>query len=177
MAEFPAKVSTETSSPSSQGGGGFHIPSFISRYVSMDMGFIMTIPAILMLVEIVLGLLVWALIAGSGYSNIPAYGWVMFVSVIFWLLTIFLFFIIFLGIQNKMIFVPWSLALLIFNATATILYLTAFVANAASVYNDHQAAAAFFAIVVTLAYGGSSFFAFMSWRGDGGNAATNTIPA
>ncbi|KAG9336947.1 hypothetical protein JZ751_029964 [Albula glossodonta] len=175
MAEFPAKVNTETSSPPSRGGTGFQ--SFVSRYVSMDMDFIRTIPAILMLVEIVLGLLVWALIASSSYSNIPAYGWVMFVSVIFWLLTMFLFVVLFLGVRSRMSFLPWPLMLLIFNATAAVLYLTAFIANAASVYNDHQGAAAFFAIVVTLAYGASTFFAFLSWRGDGGNAATNTVPA
>ncbi|KAG7468700.1 hypothetical protein MATL_G00145670 [Megalops atlanticus] len=176
MAEFPAKVSTETSSPqAASGGGGFH--SFTSRYVSMDMSFIRTVPAALMLVEIGLGLLVWALIASSSYTQIPAYGWVMFVSVVFWLLTIFLFLILFLGIQNKMSFVPWPLALLVFNVMATLLYLTAFITNAASVYNSPQGAAAFFAIVVTLAYGASAFFAFMSWRGDGGNAATNTVPA
>ncbi|KAJ8335570.1 hypothetical protein SKAU_G00389120 [Synaphobranchus kaupii] len=177
MADFPAKVSTETSSPQSQSSGS-RFQSFASQYVSMDLGFLRTIPAGLMLVEIVLGLLVWALIAASAYSNIPAYGWVMFVSVIFWLLTIFLFFLIFFGVQGRTSFLPWPLMLLVFNATATILYLSAFIANAASVHNDkHQGAAAFFAIVVTLVYGASTFFAFLSWRGDGGNAASNTVPA
>ncbi|XP_064191528.1 plasmolipin [Anguilla rostrata] len=176
MADFPAKVSTETSSPPPQGGGD-RIQAMASRYVTMDMDFLRTIPAGLMLVEIVLGLLVWALIAASGYANVPAYGWVMFVSVIFWLLTLFLFFVLFFGVRNKLGFLPWPLMLLVFNATATILYLSAFLANAASVYNSHQGAAAFFAIVVTLAYGASTFFAFLSWRGDGSNAASSTVPA
>ncbi|KAJ8271915.1 hypothetical protein COCON_G00107740 [Conger conger] len=176
MADFPAKVSTETSSPPSQGVGN-RFQTTVSQYVSTDLDFLRTIPAGLMLVEIVLGLLVWALIAASGYSNIPAYGWVMFVSVILWLLTIFLFCLLFFGGRSKLNFLPWPLALLVFNASATILYLTAFIANAASVFNDHQAAAAFFAIVVTLTYAASTSLSFLSWRGDGGNAAGSTVPA
>lgn len=34
----------------------------------------------------------------------------------------------------------------------------------------------FFGAVVTLAYGVSTFFSYLDWKGDGGNAATNTVP-
>lgn len=34
----------------------------------------------------------------------------------------------------------------------------------------------FFGIVVTLTYSASAFFAYLDWRGDGGNAATSTVP-
>ncbi|XP_023675525.1 plasmolipin-like [Paramormyrops kingsleyae] len=183
MADFPGKVNTETSTPSSHGAGGGRVLGFASRYVSMDMLFIRTIPAILMLVEIVLGLLVWALISSTQQTLISAYGWVMFVSVILWILTIVLFWILFLGLQHKLNLVPWQLVVLVFNGVATVLYLTAFIANAASVtpysgstdYN-HLAAAAFFGILVTLTYAASTFFAYMVWKEDGGNAANSTIP-
>ncbi|KAJ8281190.1 hypothetical protein GJAV_G00064530 [Gymnothorax javanicus] len=175
MADFPAKVSTETSSPPSQSGVD-RLRSMVSQYVSTDLDFLRTIPAVLMLIEIVLGLVVWALIAASTYTNIPAYGWVMFVSVILWLLTILVFLMLLFRARERMDFLPWPLALLIFFGGATILYLTAFITNAASVGNKHQAASAFFAIVVTLVYGASTFFALLAWRQDGGNAASSTVP-
>ena len=36
--------------------------------------------------------------------------------------------------------------------------------------------AQFFGAVVTLAYGVSALFSYLDWRGDGGNAATSTVP-
>ncbi|MBN3281889.1 PLLP protein, partial [Polyodon spathula] len=126
----------------------------------------------------VLGLLVWALIAGSTYIN-HAFGWVMFVSVTLWVITTCLFVVYFLGVPEKTQFVPWPIAMMIFNVNATVLYITAFITNAASVpingaadYNN-LAAAAFFACLVMIAYSASSFFSFMAFRGQGSNAATN----
>ena len=55
-----------------------------------------------------LGLLQWALIA-SASSLIPAYGWVMFVAVTLWLLTIILFFMLFFGAYHKLSSVPWPM--------------------------------------------------------------------
>ncbi|KAI4880849.1 hypothetical protein NFI96_010997 [Prochilodus magdalenae] len=178
MADFPGKVNTETSSPQPRGG------SVQLMNASMDLNFIKTIPGILLIAEIVLGLLVWALISSAAYQAIPAYGWVMFVSVTLWILTIVLFIILFLNFQQKLTFVPWRLALLVFYGVAAVLYLTAFVANAASVsafqyfpyHYNRMAAAAFFGIVVTLIYAASTFFAYLDWRSDGGNAATSTVP-
>lgn len=34
----------------------------------------------------------------------------------------------------------------------------------------------FFGILVTIAYGASTAFAYMEWKGDGGNAAMTTVP-
>ncbi|XP_072551264.1 plasmolipin [Salminus brasiliensis] len=178
MADFPGKVNTETSSPQTQ------TTSWQLMNVSMDLNFFKTIPGILLIAEIVLGLLVWALIASAFYQYVAAYGWVMFVSVTLWILSIILFIILFLNIQQKLTSVPWPLVLLVFYGVATILYLTAFIANAASVsaykylsyHYNHMAASAFFSIVVTLTYGASTVFAYLDWRGDGGNAATSTVP-
>ncbi|XP_028441964.1 plasmolipin isoform X2 [Perca flavescens] len=135
---------------------------------------------------VLLGLLQWALIAGAPYTLLPVYGWVMFVAVTLWILTTILFFMILFGAQQKLTFIPWPLTVMVYFAGATVLYLTAFLANAASVdpfyiswyqrYYQQMAAAAFFGAVVTLAYGASAFFSYLTWKGDGGNAATTTVP-
>ncbi|KAM4618826.1 plasmolipin [Polymixia lowei] len=186
MADFPSKVTTETgpqqSQPSQQGGNSLRgLAANVTTM--MDMSFIRSIPAILMMVEIGLGLLHWALIASAYYTMVPAYGWVMFVAVTLWLLTIILFFMILCGVQRKLSFVPWPLTVMVYHAVATLLYLTAFLTNAASVhpyslsyFYGHMAAAAFFGAVVTIAYGISAYFSYLDWKGDGGNAATSTVP-
>ncbi|CAJ1057002.1 plasmolipin [Xyrichtys novacula] len=186
MADFPSKVTTETGSPTSQTSqqGGNSLRGLASNVTTkMNMSFIRSIPAILMMLEIVLGLLHWALIASGPYTRSSAYGWVMFVAITLWILTTILFFIILFNVQEKLTFVPWTLTVMGYFGVATVLYLTAFLANAATVhpfhglpFYGHFAAAAFFSAVVTLTYGGSAFFAYLDWKGDGGNAATNTVP-
>ncbi|XP_077424686.1 plasmolipin isoform X2 [Vanacampus margaritifer] len=186
MTDFPSKVTTETGSPNSQNTqqGGNSLRGLAANVTtSMDMPFIRSIPSVLMMAQIFLGLLHWALIAGSPYMWAPANGWVLFVAVTFWLLTSILFALILFGVQRRLTAVPWPLTVMVYHGVATILYLTAFLANAASVqpfygnyFFGHMAAAAFFGAVVTLAYSVSVFFSFLDWRGDGGNAATSTVP-
>lgn len=186
MADFPSKVTTETSSPHSQSSqqGGNSLSGLTANITNrMDISFVRSIPAILMLVEIILGLLQWALIASAPYTLLPAYGWVMFVAVTLWILTTILFFMILFGAQQILTFIPWPLTVMVYHAGAAILYVTAFLANAASVrafyytyFYGHMAAASFFGAVVTMAYGGSAYFSYLDWKGDGGNAATNTVP-
>uniref|UniRef100_A0A8C6ST66 Plasmolipin n=1 Tax=Neogobius melanostomus TaxID=47308 RepID=A0A8C6ST66_9GOBI len=181
--EFPSKVTTETGAPSAQSSqqGGNNLRGLAFQVSSgMDMSFIRSIPAILMIAEIVLGLLHWALIAGTPFHGIPAYGWVMFVAVTSCLITLILFFVILFSVQRKLPSVPWTLVVMVYFSAVAVLYLTAFSTNAAFVYwgyyYGHFAAASFFAAVVTVAYGGSAVFAYLDWKGDGGNAATNTVP-
>ncbi|XP_060932015.1 plasmolipin [Limanda limanda] len=184
MADFPSKVSTETSSPNSQNSqqGGNSLRGLAANVTTkMDMVFIRSIPAMLMIAEIVMGLLQWALIAATNYTYVPAYGWVMFVAVTLWILTTILFFMLLFGAQRKLSAVPWPLTVMVYNGVATVLYLSAFLANAATVNNfyyfyGHIAAAAFFGAVVTLAYAASAFFSYLDWKDDGGNAASSTVP-
>lgn len=183
MADFPSKVTTETSAPNAQNSqqGGNSLRGLATQVSSgMDMAFVRSIPAILMIAEIVLGLLHWALIASTFQTALPPYGWVMFVAVTSWLITLILFFIILFGLLRKLPSVPWTLVVMVYFGVVTVLYLTAFITNAASVYSPlyygHFAAAAFFAAVVTAAYAASAFFSYLDWKGDGGNAATNTVP-
>lgn len=183
MADFPSKVTTETSPPLSQQGGNSLRGMAANITTGMDISFIRSIPAILMMAEIFLGMIHWALIAGTSYTLVPAYGWVLFVAITLWILTIILFFMITFFAHRQLHVIPWSLTVMVYHGIATVLYLTAFLTNAASVKSNfgqsfygHMAAASFFGAVVTLAYGASAFFSYMDWRGDGGNAATNTVP-
>lgn len=132
----------------------------------------------------VLGLLVWALIADTPYHLYPAYGWVMFVAVFLWLVTIVFFVVYLFQLHMKLYMVPWPLVLMIFNVGATVLYITAFITCSAAVeptslkgtrpYNQ-RAAASFFSCLVMIAYGVSAFFSFQAWRGVGSNAATSQM--
>ncbi|XP_061679415.1 plasmolipin [Syngnathoides biaculeatus] len=187
MADFPSKVTTETgTTPNSQSNqqGGNSLRGLAANVTTrMDMSFIKSNPSVLMMAQITGGLLHWALIASSPYMWAPANGWVLFVAVTFWLLTTVLFSMILFGAQRRLTAVPWPLTVLVYHGVATFLYLTAFLANAASVQHfsstyffGNMAAAAFFAAVVTVAYGVSAFFSYLDWKGDGGNAATSMVP-
>ncbi|XP_074864846.1 plasmolipin [Carettochelys insculpta] len=175
MAEFPGKVSTRTSTPAG-------VPGRL-RALAPDLPFLRSFLGLLMLAELVLGLLVWALIASTFYQPIPAYSWVMFVAVFFWLVTVILFVTYLLQLQTKLDMIPWPLVLVIFNAAATVLYVTAFITCSAAVQSVYQlhgdynkrAAASFFACIVMIAYGASTFFSFQEWRGFGSNAATSQV--
>uniref|UniRef100_A0A8C8ZXN9 Plasmolipin n=1 Tax=Prolemur simus TaxID=1328070 RepID=A0A8C8ZXN9_PROSS len=126
MAEFPSKVSTRTSSPA-QGAG-----ASVSA-LRPDLGFVRSSLGALMLLQLVLGLLVWALIADTPHYVYPAYGWVMFVAVFLWLVTIIFFVLYLFQLHMKLYMVPWPLVLMIFNVGATVLYITAFITCSASV--------------------------------------------
>ncbi|XP_012512880.1 PREDICTED: plasmolipin [Propithecus coquereli] len=177
MAEFPSKVTTRTSSPT-QGAG-----ASVSA-MRLDLGFVRSRLGALMLLQLVLGLLVWALIASTPYHLYPAYSWVMFVGVFLWLVTIIFFVLYLFQLHMKLYMVPWPLVLMIFNAGATVLYITAFITCSAAVdptslkgtqaYNQ-RAAASFFACLVMIAYAVSTFFSFQAWRGVRSNAATSQM--
>ncbi|XP_009704057.1 PREDICTED: CKLF-like MARVEL transmembrane domain-containing protein 8, partial [Cariama cristata] len=119
----------------------------------------------------VLGLLVWTLIAGTEYFLYPAFGWVMFVAVFYWVLTIFFLIIYMTMTYTRIPQVPWTTVGLCFNGSAFVLYLIAAIVDASSVtkeldshnYNS-WAASSFFAFVVTSCYAGNTYFSFISWR-------------
>ncbi|XP_041048331.1 plasmolipin-like [Carcharodon carcharias] len=175
MADFPDKVNTHTSMRT-------HVSPRFSP-IGVDVCFLKSSIGILMIVELVFGLLVWALIAGSRISSGDgAFGWVIFVAIFLWILTIVIFVFYLLSLTPKLPMVPWAHLSLYFNLGATVLYLTAFITNASSVdptsikgsykYNN-RAAAAFFAGVVMISYGVSTFLCMLSLRGRGSNAATS----
>ncbi|KAJ3596614.1 hypothetical protein NHX12_003018 [Muraenolepis orangiensis] len=191
MAEFPSTVTTATSAPQPDGGqsGGNSLRGLASSIsLSLDISFIRSIPGILMMVEIVSGLLQWTLIASVSFAAFTVYGWVMFVAVTLWLVTSILFCLILFGVQLKLTFVPWPLTVMLYNAVAVFLCLTAFLCNAAFVHQyswnyllnylqGYFGAAAFFGAVSTVAYGASAYFSYLDWKGNGGSAASGTGPS
>ncbi|KAM3870099.1 plasmolipin-like [Diretmus argenteus] len=184
MADFPSQVTTETSSPqSSQQQGGNSLTALAGDVNNkMNMPFIKSIPGVLMMAEIGLGLLHWALIAHVYIFTLPVYGWVMFVGVTLWIITTILFFMILFHLQQNLPSVPWPMAVMVYHAVATFLFLTAFISNAAYIrysffFRGHLTASAIFGALVTIAYGAGAYFSYLDWKGVGGNAATNTVPA
>uniref|UniRef100_A0A8C5WHK4 CKLF like MARVEL transmembrane domain containing 8 n=1 Tax=Leptobrachium leishanense TaxID=445787 RepID=A0A8C5WHK4_9ANUR len=143
-----------------------------SASFAYDKNFIRTFPGLLLLAEIVFGLLVWALIAGSEYFHFPAFGWVMFVAVFYWVLTVFFLIIYITRAYTRIPKVPWTLVGLCFNGSACVLYLVAAIVDAVSISEaSHQmhnynswTASAFFAFLVTACYLASTYFSFQSWR-------------
>ncbi|XP_061421613.1 CKLF-like MARVEL transmembrane domain-containing protein 8 isoform X2 [Lethenteron reissneri] len=122
MADFPDKVSTNTTSsyPAAQS----------SSQIALDKGFVKTIPGILMILEIVFGLLVWSLVAATNYTTVPPLGWVLFVAVFFWLLTVFFFVVDLFALYTRAQNINWLLVGLVFNAFASVLYFSAAIVEA-----------------------------------------------
>uniref|UniRef100_A0A3Q3WXC4 Plasmolipin n=1 Tax=Mola mola TaxID=94237 RepID=A0A3Q3WXC4_MOLML len=183
MADFPSKVNTQTSSPKSHQTGSRLQGLAANVTTVIDLSFIQSIPAILMMVEIFLGLVHWGLIAATPYMKEPVYGWVMFVAITLWLLTITLFFLNLFSAQRYLPAVPWSKMVMVYHSVATGIYILAFLPNAITVNSfgsqsvqQHMAAAAFFGAIVAVAYGASAVMSYLHLRGDGGNAATSTVP-
>ncbi|XP_025776370.1 plasmolipin [Puma concolor] len=124
----------------------------------------------------VLGLLVWALIADTPYHLYPAYGWVMFVAVFLWLVTIVFFILYLFQLHMKLYMVPWPLVVSLGGLSGTRIPVTlppsaTAHTNSALVSSSFQ----FFACLVMIAYGVSAFFSFQAWRGVGSNAATSQM--
>jgi len=57
----------------------------------------------------VFGLLVWTLIGGTEYLHVPALGWVMFVSVLCWVLTVILFLLYLTTAHTRIPQIPWTI--------------------------------------------------------------------
>ncbi|KAG7469806.1 hypothetical protein MATL_G00132710 [Megalops atlanticus] len=149
-----------------------HSDNFSTSTLAYDKHFIRTVPGFLIFAEIVFGLLVWTLIGGTEYFRVPAFGWVMFVAVFYWVLTVFFLIIYLTMAYTRIPQVPWTTVGLCFNSSAAVLYLTAAIVDATSVSRaargqhdfNSWAASTFFAFLVALCYMGNTFFSFKSWR-------------
>lgn len=82
--------------------------STTSSSFAYDREFLRTPPGLLIVAEIVLGLLVWTLIAGTEYFRVPAFGWVMFVAVFYWVLTVFFLIVYITMTYTRIPQVPWT---------------------------------------------------------------------
>uniref|UniRef100_A0A3Q2LNL0 CKLF like MARVEL transmembrane domain containing 8 n=2 Tax=Equus TaxID=9789 RepID=A0A3Q2LNL0_HORSE len=109
-----------------------------SSSFAYDREFLRTLPGLLIVAEIILGLLVWTLIAGTEYFRVPAFGWVMFVAVFYWVLTVFFLIIYITMTYTRIPQVPWTTVGLCFNGSAFVLYLSAAVVDASSVSPERE---------------------------------------
>nr|XP_032833526.1 plasmolipin-like [Petromyzon marinus] len=122
---------------------------------------------ILAIVELVSGFLVWALISDTNFSVKGQYIWVMLVAVLFWILTALLFIFELTALHCR---IPhFRVIVFSINAIGSVLYLSAFIANAASVtvpqIVNNWAASAFFAALTTIAYILSALLGFATLKG------------
>ncbi|XP_030638469.1 CKLF-like MARVEL transmembrane domain-containing protein 8b [Chanos chanos] len=148
-----------------------NMETFSSPTLAYDRNFVRTVPGLLTFAELVFGLFVWTLVGGTEYLKVPALGWVMFVSVLYWVLTVFVFILYLTMAHTKISHVPWTAVGVIFNSSATVLYASAAVANMASVsqairgryYYSSWIASTVFAFIVTLCYTGNMYFSYTSW--------------
>ncbi|XP_070296136.1 LOW QUALITY PROTEIN: CKLF-like MARVEL transmembrane domain-containing protein 8 [Salvelinus sp. IW2-2015] len=145
--------------------------NFATSTLACDRHFFRTATGLLVFAEIVFGLLVWMLIAGTEYFRVSAFGWVMFVAILYWVLTVIFLIIYLTTAYNRIPQVPWTTVGLFFNSSATVMYLVAAAVDAAStaaVKGRHNyncwVASTFFAFLVTLCYAGSTYLSFKSWR-------------
>ncbi|XP_023683437.1 CKLF-like MARVEL transmembrane domain-containing protein 8b [Paramormyrops kingsleyae] len=137
-----------------------------------DGRFTRTAPGRLTVAEIVFGLLVWMLIAGTDYSSVPALGWVMFIAVVCWLLTVFFFIMYLTSAYYRIPLVPWRTVALLFNGSGAVLYLVASILDATSLHRARRgqhtfhcwAASTGFAVLVTLCYVAHAFISFSAWK-------------
>ncbi|XP_061675881.1 CKLF-like MARVEL transmembrane domain-containing protein 8b [Syngnathoides biaculeatus] len=140
--------------------------------LAFDQRFTSTANGILLLAEMVCGMLVWILLAGTEYFHLSALCWVMFVSISCWVITICLFIIYLTGAQNRTPRVPWTTLSLCLNSSATALYLLTAVLEVLSLQSTvtgrhtHNCwtASICFAILTTVCYGGSSHLSYQAWK-------------
>ncbi|XP_023186655.1 CKLF-like MARVEL transmembrane domain-containing protein 8 isoform X1 [Xiphophorus maculatus] len=98
--------------------------------LAFDQHFTTNAKGILLLAEILTGMLVWILIGGTDYFRLSTLCWVMFVSILLWILTICLFIIYLTGVHSRIPQIPWTTLSLCFNCAAAALYLVTAVVEA-----------------------------------------------
>ncbi|KAG1940108.1 CKLF-like MARVEL transmembrane domain-containing protein 8b [Pimephales promelas] len=140
--------------------------------LAYDGNFIRSACGMFMAGEIVFGLLVWTLIGGTEYLHVPALGWVMFVSVLCWVLTVILFLLYLTTAHTRIPQIPWTILGICFNGSASVLYLTAAVVTGVSsnvairgrYYFISWVASTIFASIAMVCYAGNTFVNYKSWR-------------
>ncbi|CAH1250176.1 CMTM8 [Branchiostoma lanceolatum] len=154
-----------------------------------DIGYFLTLPGILKILQLFFGLITWACVASYPYRYYSLGGgqhWVMFVAVTCWIVTLLL--VIFYSTSlYKRIALPWLFLELVYGAAATLLYLIAFAVQAGTTHTRYQfansnwyntyAAAAAFALFTTICYAVDAFLAFRNWQSGGTNTGGNTANA
>ncbi|XP_030215083.1 CKLF-like MARVEL transmembrane domain-containing protein 8b [Gadus morhua] len=187
LLEEPPRAPTETLCTPSMEGAAVAVPGrspgpsppdnypSMSSTLAFDQHLAASPKGLLLLAEMTGGLLVWVLIGGTEYSSVPALGWVMFVAILCWVLTIGLFIVFLSRAHVRATWVPWNKVSVCFNGSATVLYLVNAAVSTASVSRATRgrhnyncwASSALFAFLTTLCYAGSSWLGYRVWRAGG----------
>ncbi|CAN0365817.1 plasmolipin-like [Lampetra fluviatilis] len=161
--------------PEHQGAGSVFLPSLNFSYLRSLLGTIA-------LGELICGLLAWSLVASTPYSVFAAYKWVLFVTVFCWVVTLLLVAYQSFALPVHCLSVSWPLFVLCLDSLSAVMYLTAFITDAASVqlasgvpfiYN-RWAASTFFALLCTLLYAAGSYLGWLEWKSGGDSGATGS---
>ncbi|XP_033626374.1 CKLF-like MARVEL transmembrane domain-containing protein 8 [Asterias rubens] len=141
--------------------------------LTIDKGYITSIPGILRIVEIAVGLLYWILLAAArGY----AVGFPLFVGISCWMLTIGFFAIFVLSLDKRVTVINWLLTEMINNLVWTVLHFigACIVAGRAANHFFFRHGVVSFAAVLGFAllflYAVSTFFNFRVFQAGGGLA-------
>ncbi|XP_066539929.1 protein MAL2 [Hoplias malabaricus] len=156
----------------------------------LGLDFLRTYSGALICMEIVLGALVWILVASTNVAVPLLQGWVMFVSLTTFACSATYLAMFMLGFADR-ISVDWNLLDTMYHFIAFIFYFTAFVLQAATTiaYTEYSGnstcisrpssniitfldvrkyridvAATVFTFIVTICYGGSLYMGFRRWR-------------
>ncbi|XP_076816619.1 MARVEL domain-containing protein 1-like [Clavelina lepadiformis] len=136
--------------------------------VSFNLNYVTSIPGVLTILELVFGLICWALLASFPFSTFFAgFQFALFVTITSWLLTLILFVIYLFGLHaNACSGAPWSIIDFGHNALWSLMYFIAACVIAAYADGfDTLIASAVFAFIVTAIYLIHTFISFKEWRG------------
>eukprot|EP00079_Xenopus_tropicalis_P012860 XP_002940384.3 PREDICTED: myelin and lymphocyte protein [Xenopus tropicalis] len=130
----------------------------------------LSFPEALMILELIFGGLVWILVAATRVFLPLLQGWVMFVSVTFFVLTLLLLIMYILGSHKDRC--SWILMDAVYHCIAVLFYLSAAVLqanatittkNSQKIYQENIAATVF-AFIATLLYLIHAIFSLMRWK-------------
>uniref|UniRef100_UPI00358FDA90 plasmolipin-like n=1 Tax=Myxine glutinosa TaxID=7769 RepID=UPI00358FDA90 len=161
MAEFPNSVNTQTSSPP-------QLNNIVLLGLPLNLSHLRSVPGLLSIAQLVSGLLVWSIVAAVDYIHFTSFGWLLFVSVISWIITFNLLLCQVFSLFSKLPQVPWQLMMLVFHAAATFLYFTALVAIGATYlaresFYSNWVASVFFVFLTFALYGTSTILGGRIW--------------
>ncbi|XP_034934756.1 CKLF-like MARVEL transmembrane domain-containing protein 8 [Chelonus insularis] len=157
-------------------------PGLVVGLITFNGLYFKTIPGIIKLVQLVLGIICMACAAPA---YIPGTSWFLFVAIVSFIATLIWVFIYLLSIREALkLPIKWILSELINTGIATVLYTIAFIVQL-SVWSSHfrndvfgirssNIAAGVFGIFNTIAYAAGTYFLYIEWKNNGSSGTGNS---
>uniref|UniRef100_A0A8C4QJ14 MARVEL domain-containing protein n=1 Tax=Eptatretus burgeri TaxID=7764 RepID=A0A8C4QJ14_EPTBU len=102
MAEFPSSINTQTSSPP-------QLNNIVLLGLPVNVSHLRSVSGLMSIAQLVFGMLVWSIDAGIDYDRFRSFGWLLFVSLVFWIFTFNLLLCQVFSLFSKLPQVPWQL--------------------------------------------------------------------